>query len=136
MVHVAELMQARGFKIPLLIGGATTSKRHCAVKIAPRYASGALHVLDASRSCTVVSSLLSDDKQAYLEDIREEYSEIRDEYYATLIDKKWNTIDKARSMRPTVITQQSLMMSELALKLRNYLRRRKECLRGSKKRRF
>lgn len=102
MVHVAELMQARGFKIPLLIGGATTSKRHCAVKIAPRYASGALHVLDASRSCTVVSSLLSDDKQAYLEDIREEYSEIRDEYYATLIDKKWNTIDKARSMRPTL----------------------------------
>jgi 5-methyltetrahydrofolate--homocysteine methyltransferase len=102
MVYVAEQMQARGFKIPLLIGGATTSKRHCAVKIAPKYQNGALHVLDASRSCTVVSSLLGEDKEGYLQDLREEYTEIRDEYYATLIDKKWNSIDKARAMKPSL----------------------------------
>jgi len=100
MVHAAEQMKLKGFTVPLMVGGATTSKRHCAVKIAPKYDKGAIHVLDASRSCTVVSSLLGDEKEAYLQDIRDEYTEIRDEYYATLIDKKWKTIAKAQSMKP------------------------------------
>merc|ERR1712048_724226 len=67
MVYVAEEKKRKGFKIPLMIGGATTSKRHCAVKIAPKYDCGAIHVLDASRSCTVVSALLSEEKSIYLE---------------------------------------------------------------------
>merc|ERR550514_1200014 len=100
MVHVADQMNKKGFKIPLLIGGATTSKRHTAVKIIPKYEHGVIHVLDASRSCTVVSSLLGKDKANYLADIKEEYEEIRDEYYATLVDKKWFSLEKAQSFKP------------------------------------
>jgi 5-methyltetrahydrofolate--homocysteine methyltransferase len=102
MVYVAEQMKARGLKIPVMVGGATTSKRHTAVKIVNKYDHGVIHVLDASRSCTVVSSLLGAEKQSYLDDIKEEYSEIRTEYYATLIDKKWKTIQEAQKMKPTI----------------------------------
>merc|ERR1719384_1496375 len=102
MVNVASEMRASNMTLPLMIGGATTSKRHTAVKIAPKYKHGVIHVLDASRSCTVVSSLLSPEKQSYLEDIREEYTEIREEYYATLIDKKWKTLAQAQKMKPTL----------------------------------
>src|ERR1044072_4323695 len=59
MVHVAREMTRNDFTVPLLIGGATTSAAHTAVKIAPEYASGVVHVLDASRVVNVVSSLLS-----------------------------------------------------------------------------
>jgi 5-methyltetrahydrofolate--homocysteine methyltransferase len=64
MVHVAKEMQRQGFTLPLLIGGATTSGAHTAVKIAPEYAGPAVHVLDASRVVNVVSSLLNPDRQA------------------------------------------------------------------------
>jgi 5-methyltetrahydrofolate--homocysteine methyltransferase len=100
MVYVAEQMKARGFNTPLMIGGATTSKRHTAVKINPKYDGGVIHVLDASRSCTVVSALKSLEKQGYLDDINDDYREIREEYYATLIDKKWMSPDKARKKKP------------------------------------
>jgi len=102
MVYIAESMKKRGFTIPLMLGGATTSKRHAAVKIQPKYDHGCIHVLDASRSCTVVSSLLSEDKEQYLKDIKEEYTEIRDEYYATLIDKRWHTLEKAQTKKPII----------------------------------
>merc|ERR1712117_968736 len=95
-------MKERGMNLPLMIGGATTSKRHTAVKIAPKYKNGVIHVLDAPRSCTVVSSLLSPEKQPYLEDIREDYTEIREEYYATLVDKKWKKLAQAQSAKPTM----------------------------------
>jgi 5-methyltetrahydrofolate--homocysteine methyltransferase len=62
MTHVAEEMERRGLRLPLLIGGATTSREHTAVKIAPRYQGSTVHVLDASRAGPVVSALL-DDKQ-------------------------------------------------------------------------
>ena len=58
MVHVAKEMERRGFELPLLIGGATTSRQHTAVKIAPQYAQPVVHVLDASRAVGVVSTLL------------------------------------------------------------------------------
>eukprot|EP00933_Yihiella_yeosuensis_P015819 TRINITY_DN13673_c0_g3_i1.p1 TRINITY_DN13673_c0_g3~~TRINITY_DN13673_c0_g3_i1.p1 ORF type:complete len:853 (+),score=268.64 TRINITY_DN13673_c0_g3_i1:250-2559(+) len=102
MVFVAEQMKKRGMKTPLMLGGATTSKRHTAVKVCNKYDHGVIHVLDASRSCTVVSSLLSGEKDNYLSDIKEEYTEIRDEYYATLIDKKWLTLEKAQKKKPTL----------------------------------
>merc|ERR1719444_542521 len=95
-----EMVKEKGFNIPLMIGGATTSKRHTAVKIHPRYDAGVIHVLDASRSCTVVSALKGLEKTGYLEDINDDYKEIREEYYATLVDKKWMTLDKARSKKP------------------------------------
>merc|ERR1719203_2585397 len=102
MVFVAEQMKVMGLKLPLMIGGATTSKRHTAVKIAPKYDHGVIHVLDASRSCIVVSSVLSGEKQSYLADIKEDYAEIREEYYATLVDKKWKTLAQAQKKKPEI----------------------------------
>ncbi len=64
MVHVASEMQRKGFKLPLLIGGATTSAAHTAIKIAPKYEHPIVHVLDASRSVPVMTSLLSEDQRA------------------------------------------------------------------------
>jgi 5-methyltetrahydrofolate--homocysteine methyltransferase len=81
MVHVAHEMQRRNMKQPLLIGGATTSRVHTAVKIAPEYANGVLHVLDASRSVTAVSSLLSpEQREPLLNQTRAEYEKLRDQF--------------------------------------------------------
>ena len=81
MVHVAHEMKRRGMKQPLLIGGATTSRMHTAVKIAPQYDNGVVHVLDASRSVTVVSSLLNDEqKQPYLSETKKEYENLRQQF--------------------------------------------------------
>jgi len=78
MVHVAKEMKRRGMKQPLLIGGATTSRMHTAVKIAPEYDNGVLHVLDASRSVTVAGSLLNNDtKTAILQSTYEDYSKLK-----------------------------------------------------------
>ena len=81
MVHVAHEMKRRGMKQPLLIGGATTSRMHTAVKIAPQYDNGVLHVLDASRSVTAVSSLLSNEqKQSFLSETKKEYEQLREQF--------------------------------------------------------
>ena len=81
MVYVAKEMERQGFDIPLMIGGATTSKTHTAVKIEPQYKNNiAVHVLDASRSVTVASSLLNKNKeqqQAYVDSIKAEFEEVR-----------------------------------------------------------
>ena len=78
MAHVAREMERTGFKIPLLIGGATTSKAHTAVKLAPHYSEPVIHVLDASRAVPVTSSLLSSDgKDAFTKQIRDEYEKLR-----------------------------------------------------------
>ena len=80
MVHVAHEMKRRNMKQPLLIGGATTSRMHTAVKIAPQYDNGVLHVLDASRSVTAVSTLLSKEKDGFLKKTAEEYHGLRDQF--------------------------------------------------------
>ncbi len=81
MVHVAKEMKRRGMKQPLLIGGATTSRTHTAVKIAPEYAEGVVHVLDASRSVTVAGNLLNkDNKKTFLEGIETEYKKLREDF--------------------------------------------------------
>ncbi len=81
MVHVAHEMKRRGMKQPLLIGGATTSRMHTAVKINPQYNEGVIHVLDASRSVTVAGSLLSQEqKPAFLQGIQAEYEKLRDDF--------------------------------------------------------
>ncbi len=90
MVTVAKEMKKRGMKQPLLIGGATTSKMHTAVKVAPSYETcdhPVIHVLDASRSVSVVSNLLNQEKEAYVESIMEEYDEMRQDYYNGLEDR-------------------------------------------------
>ena len=82
MVHVAKEMQRQGFTIPLLIGGATTSKAHTAVKIQPHYKHGVVYVSNASRSVSVVQTLLSDGKAEFLANIDKEYEKVRARHYA------------------------------------------------------
>ena len=78
MVHVAREMERQGFKLPLLIGGATTSRAHTAVKIAPHYSEPVVHVLDASRAVPVTTSLLSEDgKEAFVTQHRADYEKLR-----------------------------------------------------------
>ncbi|HWC51455.1 MAG TPA: methionine synthase [Nitrospira sp.] len=78
MVHVAKEMTREGFDVPLLIGGATTSKAHTAVKIAPSYAPSVIHVLDASRAVGVVGSLMNrEQKAAFVEGIQKDYDRVR-----------------------------------------------------------
>src|SRR5471030_3388964 len=77
MVHVAKEMEREGFKLPLLIGGATTSKAHTAVKIAQHYSEPVVHILDASRAVPVTSSLLSKDGKApFVKQLREDYEKL------------------------------------------------------------
>jgi 5-methyltetrahydrofolate--homocysteine methyltransferase len=99
MVHIAKEMERRGLKLPLLIGGATTSKVHTAVKIAPCYSGITVHVLDASRSVPVVSNLLNDDKNIkckFEDSIKEEYKKIREDHLKKKDAKNYLPIEKAR----------------------------------------
>lgn len=81
MVHVAHEMKRRGMKQPLLIGGATTSRMHTAVKIAPQYNEGVIHVLDASRSVTVAGNLLNkEQKEVFLSDLKTEYQKLKEDF--------------------------------------------------------
>jgi len=102
MVHVAREMERQGFKLPLLIGGATTSRAHTAVKIAPNYSEPVVHVVDASRAVPVTTSLLSDEgKSTFVEQQRAEYEAIRKAHAApkqTVV-----SLDTARSRRTPIV---------------------------------
>uniref|UniRef100_A0A8B9TNG0 Methionine synthase n=1 Tax=Anas platyrhynchos TaxID=8839 RepID=A0A8B9TNG0_ANAPL len=90
-------MERLAIKIPLLIGGATTSKTHTAVKIAPRYSAPVIHVLDASKSVVVCSQLLDESvKDDFFEEILEEYEEIRQEHYESLKERRYLSLQQAR----------------------------------------
>ncbi|MBX3732250.1 MAG: methionine synthase [Verrucomicrobiae bacterium] len=96
MQHVAREMERTGFKVPLLIGGATTSRAHTAVKIAPGYSEPVVHVLDASRAVPVVSSLLSpDQKPGFVERLRADYERARAAHSGQV--QKLKTIGQARA---------------------------------------
>jgi 5-methyltetrahydrofolate--homocysteine methyltransferase len=100
MVHVAKEMQRQGFTMPLLIGGATTSRTHTAVKIEPQYKGATVHVLDASRSVAVASTLTSSDentKSNYILDTRTEYAKIREQRANRTSSKKYLSIKQARA---------------------------------------
>ncbi|HXH19385.1 MAG TPA: vitamin B12 dependent-methionine synthase activation domain-containing protein, partial [Chitinophagales bacterium] len=97
MVHVAKEMEHAGFDLPLLIGGATTSKIHTAVKIEQHYTKGqTVHVLDASRSVTVVENLLGEKKEAFVKSVREEYRAIRERHLDKHKSKEFVSIEAAR----------------------------------------
>jgi len=99
MVGVAKEMQRQGFKIPLLIGGATTSKAHTAVKIAEHYSGAVVHVLDASRSVPVASKLLTKEageSENFIAEIKEEYAKIREEFLNKKSDKNYISLEEAR----------------------------------------
>ena len=99
MAHVASEMEREGFDIPLLIGGATTSRVHTAVKIHPRYAKGqTVYVNDASRAVGVVSALLSKDaKDGYVETVRTEYRKVTEAHHRSEADKLRLPLAKARA---------------------------------------
>lgn len=96
MVSVAKELEKQQLRIPLLIGGATTSKVHTAVKIEQNYSSPTIHVLDASRSVTVVGELLSDNKEQYLAGIKTDYKKIRELYLNRQQQKAMLSIDAAK----------------------------------------
>ncbi|BCP54464.1 hypothetical protein K32_30810 [Kaistia sp. 32K] len=98
MCHVAAEMEREGFHVPLLIGGATTSKVHTAVKIHPNYAKGqAVYVLDASRAVGVASSLLGRDKANYVADVQADYVRIADAHARAQENKRRITLADARA---------------------------------------
>ncbi|HEY9082029.1 MAG TPA: methionine synthase [Vicingaceae bacterium] len=97
MVYVAKEMEKEGMSIPLLIGGATTSKVHTAVKIDQHYTSGqAVYVLDASRSVTVVENLLGEKKNAFIQNVKEEYERLRETYSKRQQTKETISLAEAR----------------------------------------
>ncbi|HEY5621431.1 MAG TPA: methionine synthase [Pontiella sp.] len=95
MVHVAKEMQREGLSIPLLVGGATTSKKHTAVKIAPEYDGLTMHSLDASRAVSTVQSILSGD-EAFTKAVKFEYNAIREQHEASQEAKEFLPLEKAR----------------------------------------
>ena len=103
MVHVAKEMEREGFKIPLLIGGATTSRIHTAVKIDPNYSGAVIHVLDASKGVPVASKLLSDDNSAaFVKEMKAEYAQVREDYANKREDKNYVTYKEACANKYTV----------------------------------
>lgn len=97
MVHVAHEMKRRGMTQPLLIGGATTSRMHTAVKIAQEYDNGVIHVLDASRSVTVAGSLLSkEQKPEFLSGIKNEYQKLKEDFANRKIIKNYLPFSEAQ----------------------------------------
>lgn len=97
MVYFAKEMQRQEFTVPLLIGGATTSKAHTAVKIDPQYSNAVVHVNDASRAVTVVSNLLrKDSKKKYMDDLKEEYDVFRKNFLKRSKVKSFLSIAQAR----------------------------------------
>jgi 5-methyltetrahydrofolate--homocysteine methyltransferase len=100
MVHVAHEMKRRGMKQPLLIGGATTSRMHTAVKIAPQYDNGVIHVLDASRSVTVAGSLLNpDQKKTLLTTVKTEYIKLAEDFASKKSVKQYLPFTAAQQNR-------------------------------------
>jgi 5-methyltetrahydrofolate--homocysteine methyltransferase len=103
MVHVAHEMKRRGMTQPLLIGGATTSRMHTAVKIAPQYEHCVVHVLDASRSVTVAGSLLNNDsKQSFLDNIRNEYDKLAESFHAKKVVKNYLSLADAQQNKAAI----------------------------------
>ena len=102
MVHVAREMQREGFEVPLLIGGATTSRQHTAVKIAPQYGPPTIHVLDASRAVGTVSSLLSRERRADFDAANRREQERLRELFATRRAQTLVTHEKARAQREPI----------------------------------
>ena len=102
MIHVVEELERRNLSFPVMIGGATTSKIHTALKIAPKYSHTVVHVLDASKSVTVASSLLSSQSEDFKKKISEEYAHLREGYLNRSTEKEYLTLEQARKNKLTI----------------------------------
>ena len=96
MVYVSKEMEKKNLNIPLIIGGATTSRAHTSVKIAPHYNHTVVHINDASRAVTVVGNLLQQDNKVFKEQIREEYDKFREQFLNRTKEKEYVSIIEAR----------------------------------------
>ena len=96
MVYISKAMKKEDLDIPLIIGGATTSRAHTSVKIAPHYDHTVVHINDASRAVTVVGNLLRKDNHVYKDQIREEYNTFREQFLSRTKKKEYITIQQAR----------------------------------------
>ncbi|AZI22037.1 methionine synthase [Chryseobacterium taklimakanense] len=99
MVHVADELQRQNLSFPLMIGGATTSKAHTAVKIDPKYDSAVVHVNDASRAVGVVSSLLSSRNGEYVSGLKTEYADFREKFLARQVEKEYLPLKDVRAQK-------------------------------------
>jgi 5-methyltetrahydrofolate--homocysteine methyltransferase len=99
MVHVASEMKKQGFTTPLLIGGATTSVLHTAVKIAPSYANGVIHVKDASRAAKVCSQLISNQREGFVAETAQSYLDMVDDYNKRNAEKQYLSLEQARKRK-------------------------------------
>ncbi len=99
MVHIANELERRNLDFPLMIGGATTSKAHTAVKIDPKYKNAVIHVNDASRAVGVVSSLLSNRNAEYVSDLKTDYADFREKFLNRQVDKEYISIEEARNQK-------------------------------------
>ncbi|MDX1349516.1 MAG: methionine synthase [Putridiphycobacter sp.] len=121
MVTIAEEMQREKMSIPLLIGGATTSKVHTAVKIQEKYKNGdTIHVLDASRSVTVASELLGPEKQKFANNVKKEYDTIRDNYAKKKGFKQYLTIEEARGNKQKINWHQNAIHKPSFVGVKHY----------------
>ncbi len=117
MVHVAKEMTRQDFELPLLIGGATTSRAHTAVKIAPSYANEAVHVLDASRAVDVVSKLLNpEEKPQFAKEVKEQYERIRGQHSARQDKQHLISFAEAQANRPKLCYDNITIPSFLGVK--------------------
>jgi 5-methyltetrahydrofolate--homocysteine methyltransferase len=107
MVYMSKELEKRDIKIPLIIGGATTSRAHSAVKIAPNYSHSVVHVNDASRAVTLVGNLLRKDNTVYKEQIREEYDKFREQFLKRGRQKEFISIEEARKNKIKIDWQNS-----------------------------
>ena len=102
MVHVADELQRKNLKFPLMIGGATTSKAHTAVKIFPKYSHPVVHVNDASRAVGVVSQLLDRNSEQFKADLKIDYQDFRQKFLDRQIEKEYVAIEEARKQKFTI----------------------------------
>ncbi|HKV97984.1 MAG TPA: methionine synthase [Gammaproteobacteria bacterium] len=102
MTHVAKEMQRENFSLPLLIGGATTSRTHTAVKIAPNYSGSVTYVKDASRAVGVAASLLGEGRRAFVDSIQQEYAQVRAQHAGREDHTQWLTLEQARANRTSI----------------------------------
>lgn len=102
MVYIASELERQNLDFPLLIGGATTSKAHTAVKIDLKYKNAVVHVNDASRAVNVVSSLLGDRNKEYVSDLKNDYSDFREKFLNRQVDKDYVSIEEARENHFTI----------------------------------
>ena len=115
MVHVADELQRKNLDFPLMIGGATTSKAHTAVKIFPKYSQPVVHVNDASRAVGVVSQLLDQNREQFKADLKADYEDFREKFLNRQVEKEYVPIEEARKQNYKIDWENEIPVKPKAL---------------------